>query len=498
MLWDAMLRAFSNLANPNLLMFMAGGIAIGIIIGILPGIGGITAVILVMPFIFVLTPEQALIFIMSVTAVQFMAGSITAILLNIPGETANAVTMLDGFPMTQKGEAGRALGASMTSSGLGSFLTEFWALAMIPFVLPMVMGLRTADMVFIVLMGLTFIAYVGSGSIVRGLICGGLGIALSLIGYQPVTGVARFTFGSSYLYDGIYMVPLALGLFAIPEMIDLATAGGSIATEAVSIKGIHDVMRGVKDTFRNWWLVLRCSLIGFIGGILPGVGATVGAFLAYGHAKQTSKHPELFGTGIVEGVIAPESAMDAKEGGDLITTLALGIPGSPYYAVVLGVFIMLGLQPGPKMLTEHLDLSLTMIWTELTASLIGCIICLPLAVYLAKVAKVSGRVLAPIIFVIVFLGAYASRGMFPDMLVVLIFGLIGLVMKRYKFNRPALFLGFVLGNLFETYLFIAYQVSGPFFFVRPVSLAIIAVIILLIAWNPVRNALHRRKQARMA
>jgi TctA family transporter len=358
----------------------------------------------------------------------------------------------------------------------------------------MIMALRMGDMVFLILLGITFIAVLGEGSMLKGLISGGLGLLISFIGWQAVTSVARFTFGSLYLYDGIKMVPLAVGLFAVPEMIALTTRGGTLARAGAVYKGLADVWLGMKDVVRHWTLVLRSSIIGFICGAIPGVGASIACFIAYGHAKQTSKHPERFGTGTVEGVIAPESANDAKEGGAVLTTLALGIPGSAVMALLLGAFLVLGLVPGPEMVTKHLDLSITLVLVIIVASVIGeLFIAIPLAPFLSRVAFIPGRILAPLVLVIAFLGAYSYREQFEDVIVTLIFAALGLVMRKYGFNRAALFLGFILGFLFERYLFLALNLTGPLFFLRPISLALILITLASIFYGPVRNWISRRQ-----
>lgn len=475
---------------------MIAGAVIGLIFGVIPGIGAMLAMTLILPFVFTMTPEQALPLMVAISSTSAGGGAIAAILLNVPGVPGSAATVIDGFPMTRKGEASRALGAALLSCGAGSVFSGLVALAMIPLVLPMIMALRMGDMVFLILLGITFIAVLGEGSMLKGLISGGLGLLISFIGWQAVTAVSRFTFGSLYLYDGIPLVPIAVGLFAVPEMIALATRGGRLAQAGAVFKGMGDVWLGMKDVVHHWTLVLRSSIIGYICGIVPGVGASIACFIAYGQAKQTSKHPERFGTGTVEGVIAPESANDAKEGGALLTTLALGIPGSAVMALLLGAFLLLGLVPGPEMVTKHLDLSLTLILVIIVASVIGEVfIALPLAPLLSRIAFIPGRVLAPLVLIISFLGAYIYQQQFEDVIVVLIFGALGLFMRRYDYNRPALFLGYILGSLFEKYLFIALSLAGPLFFLRPISLALILAIFASIGFGPIKNWLRRRRGA---
>lgn len=495
MQFGAILSALQNFASLELWLFIGIGTVIGLIFGLIPGISGMLAITLMLPFVFFMTPMQALPLMMTIMSIQFMGGAISAILLNLPGTPGSSATLIDGFPMTQRGEGGRALGAAQAASGLGNILTALVALAVIPLILPMVIALRSADMVFIILLGITFIGVLATGSMVKGLLSGGIGLMISFIGFQPTSGAERFIFGSPYLYDGIALVPLLLGLFAIPEMVALATRGGAIARTQVVIGGTADVMRGVRDVFSHKSLVLRSQLIGFIVGAIPGVGASPATFIAYGQAKATSKHPETFGKGNVEGVIAVESANNACESGALLTTLALGIPGSPIMALMLGAITMLGLFPGPQMLTENLDLSITLIWVIAVSGVIGVAICLPLAPHLSRIAFIPGHLLVPIVLVLALTGAYGYHKLFNDVLVAAIFGVVGLAMRRFDYNRPALLLGFILGPIFEKFFFIALKVDGPLFFVRPISLALIAVTIAVIAFGPIKHMRQRQTEA---
>ena len=484
-------NAWLNFLDPEFLLFMLGGVSVGLIIGILPGIGAMVGLAVFLPFVFFLTPLQAFPFMMGLTSVTFIGGSITAILLAIPGTASNTATLLDGFPMAQKGEAGRAIGAAVTSSGMGSIYTAGFAIVMIPLVLPIVLALSSAEMVFIVLLGITLIATLSRGSMLKGLISGLLGLLVSLIGFHIVTGITRFTFGSVYLYDGLPLVPVMLGLFALPQMVSLAVGGGTIAQKIIRIKGRQDIWRGVRDVFHRWKLNLRSAVIGYIIGIIPGVGAQVATWVSYGQAKQTSRHPELFGTGIVDGVIACESANDAKEGGALLTTLALGVPGSSTYVIILGAFIMLGLVPGPAMLTEHLELSISLMLVIAVGSVIAALTALTAAPYLAKLAFVPGRVLVPLVLVIVFVGTFANDEIFLDLITLTIFGVIGVAMRAFGYNRPAFVLGYILGVLFEKYLFISLMAFGDLFFLRPGSLALIVIMVALTGFRPINNTLRR-------
>ena len=494
MVIDAFLKALQSFADPWVWVFMSLGVITGLIVGILPGIGPIQGLALFLPFAFVLPAKYALPFMIALEAVSTTGGAITTVLLNVPGDSVNAATLMDGFPMTQKGESGRALGAALTSSGAGGIISVFMALLLVPVIIAVVLAIQSADLAFILLVGITFIAVLSKGSMLKGLISGALGLLFSVVGLQSMTGLPRLTFGSDYLFNGIPLLPLAVGLFAIPEMISLAAGGGTIARTGEVIKGVENVVEGVKDVFRHWALWLQSSVIGFIIGILPAIGGGAATFTAYAQAKATSKNPEKFGTGCVEGVIAPQSACNAEIGGALLTTLAVGVPGNASQAITLGALIMLGLVPGPTMLSEHLDLSLTLLLIIVVGNLIGAALCLFAAPYFARVAFVPGRILFPLVMAVAFLSVFAYQGMLEDVLATLAFGVIGLVTKNLGYNRPALFLGYILGGLFEQYLLLGIGTSGPRLFLRPIVLTCILIIVAVLTSGPLKRMFQRRSR----
>jgi TctA family transporter len=292
-----------------------------------------------------------------------------------------------------------------------------------------------------------------------------------MVGSDPILGVDRWTFDQVYLWDGINVVPLSLGLFGLAEMAELMVRGTSIADNAAStIKGQWE---GVRDAFHHKWLVLRSSALGVLIGIIPGLGSLVVDWFAYGHALHTEKNTERFGYGDVRGVIAPESANNAKEGGGLIPTLAFGIPGSTTMALFLGAMMIQGLTPGPEMLTTHLDVTFTIAWSLAIANVVGTGTCFLLTNYLARIATVRSGILAPVLLVIMFLGAYMANRHPGDLIVLLTFGLIGWGMKRFSWPRPPMIIGFVLGRVVEKYLYISVMAYGRSWLARPGVLLLI-------------------------
>jgi TctA family transporter len=487
MVGAAFLQAIHNLTDPGLLFYTGTAIIIGLFIGILPAIGGLVPMAMTLPFVFWMTPLQALPFIVTIAAVSSTGGAMTSILLNIPGDEVNAATIMDGYPMTKKGEAGRAMGAALVSSAFGGAASVLISLVGIPILLTIVMAFRSAEMVFVVLLGISFVAGLGERSMVKNLISGVLGILVALIGFQQSTGTPRFTFGSTYLYSGIGLVPVIVGLFALPEAIDLAATGGTIAKGEMRIGRIQSIVSGVRDVLDHWWLWFRCMVIGWVVGVIPGIGGIVAAFVSYGHARASSKHPERFGTGCVEGVIAPQSGLNAVQGGSMLTTLGLGVPGSAGMVIILGAFILLGLVPGPGMLTEHLDLSLTLLLVIFISNLIAGAICFAVIPYVTKIVIVPARIMFPSLVVLGLTGAFLYAERIADVLMAVIFTSLGVAMRKFGYSRPAFLLGFILGGLFEKYFFIAYAADGPLFFLRPICLVLILITLSPLIYGPAKK-----------
>ena len=483
--------AIATLFQPMNLLILLLAASIGLIIGVIPTIGGLFIMPLFLPFIFRMPPEVALILLVALHSVIHTSGSIPAILFNIPGTGPNAATMLDGFPMNQKGEGARAIGAGVTSSMLGGLLPVFLVLAMVPLILPIVIAFGQPEMAALVLLGISFLAVLSGGSVTKGIVAGMLGLLLSLMGYHSITGIHRFSFGTAFLYDGLSLIPLAIGLFGLSELFHLAMRGQTTIAPKAAVTKLSGVFEGVKDVWRHKWLWFRSTIIGYIIGVIPGIGAEVAAWVCYGQARQTSKHPDKFGTGIVDGVIAPEAANNAKEAGSLLTTMALGIPGSAIMAIFLAAFLLVGVTPGPRMMVEHLPLALTLLLGIAVANIIGGVICLFAAPYLVRVASVHLDFLFTGVLIVALAGVYVATLSTMNFIVALAFGLFGLVMKRYGYSRPALLLGFVLGGLFENYSLLSIKIYGPLFFIRPISLTLFAIMILLLNYPNLMKVLPR-------
>jgi TctA family transporter len=456
-LLDIAVKAIVTLADPLRLSFLGLGVIIGLVLGVIPGLGGLVGLSLLLPFTFKMDPYTALAFLMGLQAVVVTSDTIPAVLFGVPGTVGSAATILDGYPMARKGEAGRAFGAAFTASVIGGLYGAVLLALAVPIIRPIILQITSPELLAICIFGLSLVAVLSGSTPMKGLAAACIGLMVATAGDDPQTGTLRWTFDSLYLYDGLPVVPLALGLFAIPEIADMVITRQSIAGNA-SAGSRWSQWQGVKDVFRNKFLLFRCATIGSGLGAIPGIGASIIDWIAYGHAVRSTKDSGLtFGKGDVRGVIASESSNNAKEGGALLPTIAFGVPGSASMALILGAFLIHGLEPGPKMLTERLDITYTLVWSVAIANILGAGLCFLFANQLAKIALVRIGILAPVVLAVTYIGAYQGSNAWGDIYALLIFGFIGWMMKRLRWPRPPLILGFVLGGLVERYMFISVE-----------------------------------------
>ena len=483
MLIENAVGALAIVFDPLRLMFLCFGVVLGLIIGVIPGIGGLAGMALLIPFAIQMPDAYtAIAFLIGMWAVTATADTVPAILFGVPGAVGSAATVLDGYPMAQRGEAGRAFGASFFASVLGGLFGAILLALSIPLLQPFLLAIGTPELLAVCILGLTLVASVSQGAVLKGLIMAAFGVLLAAIGDEAQTGTVRWTFDLIYLWDGIQIEALALGLFAVPELIDMAIAQKNLGT-AQRIKGVvREQWRGVRDVIENWRLVIHSSSVGVFLGSVPGMGAAVVDWLAYGAAARFVKGgAQSFGTGDVRGVIASEAANNSREGGALIPTLAFGVPGSPSMALLLGAFLAFGIPPGPSLLSTKLDITFTLIWSLALANVIGAGICFLSANQLARLATIRWGILVPTVLAICFVGAYQGSRSYGDIVTLLVFGFIGWIMKQHGWARAPLILGFILGKLIEKYLFISvgrYQLE---WLQRPGVVAILAIAALVLA-----------------
>lgn len=477
---ETMQSAFVGLMSLQHLTYMMLGIVVGLGVGILPGLGGIAGMSLLMPFIYGMDPVSAIAMLVGMVAVIPTGDTFTSVLMGIPGSSASQATVLDGYPLAKKGQAARALSAAFSASLMGGVFGAILLTGFVVVAKPLILMFSTAELFMFAVLGLSVVGVLAGASIVRGVAACGLGIMFGAIGAAPATGESRFDLRLDYLQDGIPLVIIGLGLFAIPELAELMRRHRPIATEATLGSGW---LQGVKDTFKHWFLVLRCSALGTFIGAIPGLGGGVVDWIAYGHVVQSSKDSSQFGKGDIRGVIAPESANNALQGGALMPTLLFGIPGSGSMAVFLGGMVLLGMQPGPNMVTTDLHLTYTIAWTLAIASIVGAFICFLLAAPIARLTFVPFNLIAPAMIMLICFAAFQARRDLTDLLVLFAIGILGIFLRRFGWPRPAFLIGFVLSGQVESYLYQALQFYGWGFLQRPGVLIIgaLAVASLLMA-----------------
>ena len=463
------------------LAFLFGGTLLGLIVGILPGMGGTSGLALVLPFVFTLEPSYALAMMIGVLAPTTTSDTFPAVLMGIPGTSGSQATVMDGFPLSKKGMAARALSAAFSSSLLGGVFGAIILSISIYYAIPIIMTFGFGEQFLLVVLALLMVGALTGENFLKGVTACCLGLIVGSIGTAPITGDSRYTFDTLYLIEGVPLVIVGLGLFAIPEIVGLLDSKGAIAK---SLKNEKGWLLGIKDVCKNWFLVLRCSTLGCLVGALPGLGGTVVDWIAYSHLKQTVKDTSQLGKGDIRGVIAPESANNAKEGGALIPTLLFGIPGSGNKVLLLGGFVLIGIEPGLDMVTTNLDLTYLMIWSLALANILGAGICIGFASHISKITLVPYYILAPVMICLIFFAAFNVNRDWYDFIGLLTFGLIGIAFKNFGWSRPALLIGFFLSTKVELLSYQTHAVYGLSFISRPVSIILIllclATILLLL------------------
>ena len=454
--------------DPVRLLYLFAGVCMGLALGILPGIGGVAGTALLLPFTYNLDAPTAFALLLGLGATTTTADPIAAILFGAPGHAASAATTLDGYPMTRRGEAGRALGASYMAALIGGLFGAALMAVALPIMRPIILFIGSPELLGIAVFGISMVAVLSGNAPLRGLTFACFGMMLRMIGTDPQSGTLRWTMDTLYLWDGLPLVPLTLGIFALPELCDLAIGRAAVVQEGMVLDTKSGMMAGVKDCWENWFLILRCSWIGSAMGAIPGIGASVIDWISYGHALRTEKGAaQTFGTGDVRGVIAAESATNAREGGALVPTVAFGVPASAGMAILLGAFLIHGLVPGPEMLTKHLDITYSMVWSIAIANILGSGLCFAFSGQLAKVAMLRYTLFMPAVLSLIYIGAFEASRNWGDIFALMFFGMLGWAMKHFRWPRPPFVLGFILGDVIERYMFISIQRYGVSWMIKP-------------------------------
>jgi putative tricarboxylic transport membrane protein len=493
-LFSAAAQGFVNILQLKVFLAMIIGVSIGTFTAVAPqGLGMPLVYAIALPIVIKWEPLTGIALLIGASAVSAICAAYLPILFGIPGGSGSQATVLDGYPMGKKGEGRRALGASFMAGGMGSLIGTLTLIVAIPAARPLIYLMGSPELFVIMLWGLSMVAVLAGRRPIKGLIAAALGLLLATIGQQAQSGIMRYVFDQPYLLDGMSISIMALALFGIPSALDLALTKLGVEQQPVPLKG--SLFDGVKDTLREWWLVVRCSFVGVWVGIVPGLGSQVVDWLAYGHAAQTCKGGrETFGKGDVRGVIAPESANDAKDGGDLVTTLLLGFPQGVVTALFIVALLAWGYLPGPEMIKKNPEVIYSIVWLQGISGIAGTLVGFVLAAQLAKLAEVRYTFMVPIMFIFILLGAFSVNRDPLDLLVVIVFGALGYFMRRFGYPRPAMILGLVLGDLMEKYLYRSVASYGFSWLARPAVIVLLALATVSLVLT-LRGQMRARKEA---
>ena len=469
------LTGFQTTFQPINLFYCFVGCLIGTLIGVLPGIGPPGAVSMLLPVTFKISPVSSIIFLSGIFYGAMYGGSTTSILVNVPGEAASVVTTLDGYQMARQGRAGPALGIA----AFGSFIAgTFSVIALMFLSTPLskfALAFGPPEYTALIILGITILTYLAQKSMVKALMMAAFGFLLAYIGVDMLTGKARYTFGFSGLMDGVGILPIAMGLFVVAEVLENIDFSGEVSALKTKLGNLFPNRQDWKD---SWKPITRGTFIGFIVGIIPGGSATLASFVSYATEKRCSKHPERFGHGAIEGVAAPESSNNAAFSGGLVPLFALGIPSSVPCALLFAALMIHGVQPGPFLIPEHPDIFWGLVASMYLGNIMLLIINLPLIGIWVQVLRIPPRILLPLILFFCIVGAYAANNSFFDVGVMMIFGVLGFLMKRFDYEPAPLVLAFVLGPILENSMRQSLKLSGGnfrIFFSRPVSLTLLVM-----------------------
>lgn len=492
--FDSILYGFQVTFQPINFLFCGVGVLVGTLVGVLPGIGPAGAMALLLPATFKFSPTSTIILLAGIYYGVQYGGSTTSILVNIPGEASSVMTCIDGHQMARQGRAGPALGIAAWGSFIAGTIANIGLMLV---AIPLAhAALRLGPPEYFALMctGLIIVTYLAQGSVLKAIMMGLVGIILGSIGLDLISGFPRFTFGINELTDGVGIVPLVMGLFGISEILE--NLEGSLKREVFKTR-IKNLWPSFKDWMESKWAIVRGSLIGFVLGILPGGGAVIATFVSYAVEKKVSKHPEKFGKGAIAGVAGPESANNAAAGSSLIPLLSLGIPPNPIMAIFFSALIIHGIQPGPLLIRQHPDLFWGLVASLYLGNAFLLILNLPLIGLWVKVLEIPYKILFPLILLFCLIGVYSMNNLSFDLYVMLFFGVVGWMMRKFGYEGAPLILAYVLGPMLENALRQSLLISqGSFliFVTRPISAAALGFAFLLLLTTLLPNFKKRRQQ----
>ena len=500
-MFDLLVTGFSIVFAPATFLFIVGGTIIGVIFGAMPGVSASMAVALALPFAYAMKPIVAIAFLVSVYCASITGGGITAILFKIPGTPSSAPTTFDGYPMAQRGEAGKALGYSLIASAFGGLVAAFAMALISPQLAAVALKFGPSELFAVSFLGLSVLSCLDSDNIVKTLISGCIGLLLACIGMDPMLGIARFTFGSSTLLGGIEMIPVMIGLFAVTEVLKQTNKQKKIDVEKDSTAKGGDTsakLPSFKELWDTKWTMIRASILGTVVGILPGAGATIASFLAYAIEKKVSKHPELLGTGIPDGIVASEAANNGATGGAMVPLLSLGIPGGNAAAIMMTALVIQGVQVGPLLIKQQPEYLASVFASMFVTNIVMVIVSMGIARVFAKILSVPYSILGPVIVILATIGAYATNNNTGDVVLMVGAGIIGYLFSKLKYNSAALVLGLVLGQMCESNFRRAYTLTNGSIiaiFSKPITFVIVAACVIMLVYPFVKPLVSKKKAA---
>ncbi|WP_409966977.1 tripartite tricarboxylate transporter permease [Bengtsoniella intestinalis] len=495
-MFDLLITGLQIVFTPSTFLLLVGATILGVIFGAMPGVSASMAVTLALPFVYVMDPIISIAFLVSVYCASITGGGITAILFRIPGTPSSAPTTFDGYPMAQRGEAGKALGFSLVASAVGGLIAAFAMALISPQLADLALEFGPSELFAVAFLGLSVLSCLDSGNLVKTLISGLLGLLLATIGMDPMLGIARLNWGNSTLLGGIEMIPVMIGLFAVTEVLKQTAKPRKIEIDEDSAAKSKTVLPSFAEIWKTRVTMLRSSVLGTVVGILPGAGATIASFLSYAVEKKVSKHPELLGTGVPDGIVASEAANNAATGGSMVPLLSLGIPGGNAAAVMMTALVMQGVQIGPLLVTTQPEYVASVFGSMLVTNIVMVIVAMLVAQVFAKILAIPYSLLGPCIIMLATIGAYATNNNTGDVMLMAVAGVVGYMFVTLGYNSAALVLGLVLGSMCESNFRRAYTLADgnmSAVFAKPITATVMVICVVIILGPVVKSLLKKKK-----
>ena len=497
-MFNLLVTGLKIILTPSTFFLITAGTVLGVIFGALPGVSASMAVALALPFAYAMDPVIAIAFLVAVYCASITGGGITAILFKIPGTPSSAPTTFDGYPMAQRGEAGKALGFSLIASAIGGTVAAFAMALISPQLATVALKFGPSELFAVSFLGLSVLSCLDSDNIIKTLISGLLGLFLACVGMDPMLGIARFTWGNTTLLSGIEMIPIMIGLFAVTEVLKQTVKPKKL--KALDEKSDTTKMKTVLPSLKEIWdtkaTMTRASVIGTVVGILPGAGATIASFLSYAIEKKVSKHPEKLGTGIADGIVASEAANNAATGGSMVPLLSLGIPGGNAAAIMMTALVIKGVQIGPMLVKTQPEYLASVFGSMLVTNIVMVIVAMLVAKVFAKILAVPYTILGPVIIMLAAIGAFALKNNAGDVVLMATAGIIGYMFVKLGYNSAALVLGLVLGQMCESNFRRAYTLTNGSFiqiFSKPITAVIMIACAIMLIYPLVKPFISKKK-----